>query len=131
VLDLAPLFCALLDEGFSAKDGAELFHGTLIDALAAWIGGAAERLGHRGVALGGGCLMNAVSRRAFRDACANWGSNPFSREKIPCNDGGLSLGTGVSGARRFSGGEGMCLAIPARVIELLPTRWRASVSTVL
>ena len=92
VLDLAPLFCALLDEGFSAKDGAELFHGTLIDALAAWIGGAAERLGHRGVALGGGCLMNAVVAAGLSRRLRELGIEPLLARKIPCNDGGLSLG---------------------------------------
>ena len=92
VLDLAPLFRALLDAGLSAREGAELFHGTLIEALAAWIGGAARRLGQTRVALGGGCLMNAALADGVSRRLREQGIEPLLARKIPCNDGGLSLG---------------------------------------
>ncbi len=92
MLDLAPLFRALLDQKLSAREGAELFHGTLIEALAAWIGGAARRLGQTRVALGGGCLMNAALADGLSRRLREQGIEPLLARKIPCNDGGLSLG---------------------------------------
>ncbi len=91
-LDLAPLFRALLDQKLSAREGAELFHGTLIEALAAWIGGAARRLGQTRVALGGGCLMNAALAEGVSRRLREQEIEPLLARKIPCNDGGLSLG---------------------------------------
>jgi hydrogenase maturation protein HypF len=91
-LDLAPLFRELLDAGLSAREGAELFHGTLIEALAAWIGGAARRLGQTRVALGGGCLMNAALADGLARRLREQEIEPLLARKIPCNDGGLSLG---------------------------------------
>jgi hydrogenase maturation protein HypF len=92
VLDLAPLFRSLLDQKLSPREGAELFHGTLIEALAAWIGGAARRLGQTRVALGGGCLMNAALADGVSRRLREQGIEPLLARKIPCNDGGLSLG---------------------------------------
>ncbi len=91
-LDLAPLFRALLDQKLSAREGAELFHGTLIEALAAWIGGAARRLGQTRVALGGGCLMNAALAEGVSRRLREQEIEPLLARKIPSNDGGLSLG---------------------------------------
>ena len=92
MLDLAPLFRALLDQKLSPREGAELFHGTLIEALAAWIGGAARRLGRTRVALGGGCLMNAALAEGLSRRLREQAIEPLLARKIPCNDGGLSLG---------------------------------------
>jgi hydrogenase maturation protein HypF len=92
MLDLAPLFRALLDQRLSAREGADLFHGTLIEALAAWIGGAARRLDQTRVALGGGCLMNAALAEGVSRRLREQGIEPLLARKIPCNDGGLSLG---------------------------------------
>ena len=92
MLDLAPLFRALLDEGLCAREGAELFHGTLIEALAAWIGGAARRFDQTRVALGGGCLMNAALADGLSRRLREQGIEPLLARKIPSNDGGLSLG---------------------------------------
>ncbi len=92
VLDLSPLFSELLDAGPSPTEGSELFHGTLIEALAAWIVDAARRLGQNRVALGGGCLMNAVLAEGLARRLRQEGVAPLLARKVPCNDGGLSLG---------------------------------------
>lgn len=92
VLDLSPLLAALLEPSLSAADGADLFHGTLIEALAAWIGGAARQLGHERVALGGGCLMNRVLADGLSRRLREQGVEPLLARKLPANDGGLSLG---------------------------------------
>lgn len=92
VLDLSPLFAALLEPSLSAADGSDLFHGTLVEALAAWIGGAARQLGHERVALGGGCLMNGVVAEGLCRRLREQGVEPLPARKLPANDGGLSLG---------------------------------------
>jgi hydrogenase maturation protein HypF len=92
VLDLSPLFLELLDSGLAARDGSDLFHGTLIEALVAWIVGAARERGQRRVALGGGCLMNAVLASGLVGRLRQEGLEPLLARKVPTNDGGLSLG---------------------------------------
>ncbi|ATQ67067.1 MULTISPECIES: carbamoyltransferase HypF [Methylosinus] len=91
-LDLAPLFAALLEPGLDATRGSELFHGTLIEALAIWLGDAALARGHERVALGGGCLMNKFLAEGLEQRLRARGLTPLLARKIPANDGGLSLG---------------------------------------
>ena len=92
VLDFRPLLAALLAPGLSAREGAALFHGTLIAGLAAWIGQAADQRGHINVALGGGCLLNRVLADGLTDALRRRGLVPLLARQVPTNDGGLSLG---------------------------------------
>ena len=58
-LDLHPLLDRLVDID-DPVHGAGLFHGTLIDALTAWVGELAERNNLQTVALSGGCFLNGV-----------------------------------------------------------------------
>ncbi|SEH35317.1 hydrogenase maturation protein HypF [Magnetospirillum fulvum] len=92
VLDFTPLLAVLAAPGIDRRAGAELFHGTLIAGLAAWIAQAAARLGTNAVALGGGCLMNRVLAEGLSVALARQGLSPLLARQVPCNDGGLSLG---------------------------------------
>ena len=63
VLDCLPLLEALI--GRDPADGAELFHGTLIAALAQWAAEAAERTAIDTIAMGGGsCSMPFCGRVA-------------------------------------------------------------------
>ncbi len=116
VLDLAPLFRALLDAGLSAREGAELFHGTLIEALAAWIGGAARRLGQTRVALGGGCLMNAALAEGRLAAAARTGDRTPSCAKNSMQRRRPVARTGVSRAR----GERVSLVEAKRCVLRYP-----------
>jgi hydrogenase maturation protein HypF len=61
VLDFRPLLAALADDD-DAVHGANLFHGTLAAAMAAWVRAAIERSGDaaRTVAFSGGCFYNKV-----------------------------------------------------------------------
>jgi hydrogenase maturation protein HypF len=92
ILDFRPLMSVLLTPGLRAGEGAELFHGTVIEGLAQWIGQAAAELGHTRIVLGGGCLMNAVLAEGLAVALRARGLLPFLPRAVPANDGGLSLG---------------------------------------
>ncbi|MEZ5788160.1 MAG: carbamoyltransferase HypF [Xanthobacteraceae bacterium] len=92
VLDFRPLLAALAAPGLSAREGAEIFHGTLAAGIADWIAMFARAEGHASIALGGGCLMNRV---LAEDLCARLRARslePLLARAVPPNDGGLSLG---------------------------------------
>ena len=91
-LDLSPFFRYLVEEKPSKVEGAELFHGTLIEAIAAWIVNAARRIERKRVALGGGCLMNAALAEGVALQLQKAGVEPLLARRAPSNDGGLSLG---------------------------------------
>jgi len=91
-LALRPLFAALIDENLHGLEAAELFHGTLIAALDAWIAAAAARRGLQQVALGGGCLMNRVLADGLAAALRARGFAVYLPHAVPANDGGVSLG---------------------------------------
>jgi hydrogenase maturation protein HypF len=92
VLDFTPLLGALLEPGLSARDGAELFHGTLIAGIAEWVGACAAQTGRTDIVLGGGCLSNRVLAEGLVAALRNAGLEPWLPRAAPANDGGLSLG---------------------------------------
>jgi hydrogenase maturation protein HypF len=90
VLDFRPLLRELARPDTGLREGAELFHGALIDGLAAWIDGFASP--GEAVALGGGCLMNRVLAEGLADRLRDHGFRPLLARRVPANDGGLSLG---------------------------------------
>jgi hydrogenase maturation protein HypF len=91
-LVLRPLFAALIDENLRGREAADLFHGTLIAALDAWIAEAAATSGLTQIALGGGCLMNRVLADGLAAALRARGLAVFLPRAVPANDGGVSLG---------------------------------------
>jgi hydrogenase maturation protein HypF len=92
VLDFRPLLAALLTPGLLAREGAELFHGTLIAGLADWIGQAATALDQTNIVLSGGCMGNIVLAEGLTQALRERGLAPYLPRAVPANDGGLSLG---------------------------------------
>ena len=91
-LDLAPVFATLLDDGLRGREAAELFHGTLVAALDAWIADAAAARGLSQVAIGGGCAMNRVLVDGLAAALRSRGLAVYLPRAVPANDGGVSLG---------------------------------------
>jgi hydrogenase maturation protein HypF len=72
--------------------GANLFHGTLIAGLAEWVLEAAERLSIDVILLGGGCFLNKVLTEGLIKILAKNGLKTLLSQKLPPNDGGISLG---------------------------------------
>jgi hydrogenase maturation protein HypF len=106
VLDFRPLLAGLLEPGLPAREGAELFHGTLIAGLADWIGISAKQAGQTDIVLGGGCFMNRVLAEGLGRALRDRGLVPWFARAVPANDGGLSLGQAAM-ARAHLMAEGM------------------------
>ncbi len=90
VLDLLPLLEQLIDQ--EAQPGAELFHGTLIDALTSWIASAAMDTGCHVIALSGGCFLNQVLAAGLLKSLPHIGLKPLLPRRLPPNDGAISLG---------------------------------------
>jgi hydrogenase maturation protein HypF len=90
-LNLLPLMAALA-ECSDAQQGANLFHGTLIAALADWAIQMAKEHEIKIVLLSGGCLLNRVLAEGLIERLIQSGLRPLMPQQAPPNDGGLSLG---------------------------------------
>jgi hydrogenase maturation protein HypF len=88
-LDLLPLLAALADESNPAR-GAAVFHATLAAALSEWVRGFAEEKAD--IVGAGGCFLNQVLVRSLRSRLATHGLHLVEAQRLPPNDGGLSLG---------------------------------------
>jgi hydrogenase maturation factor HypF (carbamoyltransferase family) len=99
VLDFAPLLGRLAAGDLDPAAGASLFHATLAAGLADWIGSAAHALGHRRVALGGGCMVNQRLAEGLARRLRAAGLTPLLASAVPPNDGGLSLGQALIARR--------------------------------
>jgi hydrogenase maturation protein HypF len=91
VLDLSPLLAHLAEETNVGR-GAACFHATLARALAQWVAEKAIATGIRRVALGGGCFLNRILSSALRNLLERQQLEVWEAERVPPNDGGLSLG---------------------------------------
>jgi hydrogenase maturation protein HypF len=91
-LDFLPLLGVLAEGRLSPREGAELFHGALIEGLAQFVARAATAQRIDLVALGGGCMMNRILAEGLTERLRSLGLRPLLARKLPPNDGGLSLG---------------------------------------
>lgn len=94
-LNLLPLLGRLAAWPASAGEGAARFHATLAPALVDWLSRAVNENGIHAVALGGGCFLNSILRRAVMNGLdKTFGSDltVLSARQVPPNDGGISLG---------------------------------------
>jgi len=90
VLDLTTLLAHIAD--LEPVAGANLFHGTLIAALADWVETLARAKDISQIALSGGCMMNRVLAEGLERRLGDLGFAVFKPQVLPPNDGGLSLG---------------------------------------
>ncbi|KIM00292.1 NiFe hydrogenase metallocenter assembly protein HypF [Paramagnetospirillum magnetotacticum MS-1] len=91
VLDLLPLL-ACLAHCTDPVRGANLFHGTLIEALVQWITELAAAAGTLHVTLGGGCFLNKVLTGGLVHRLKAVGLEPLTAAQVSPGDAGLSLG---------------------------------------
>ena len=91
-LDLLPLLETLADWRGTPAHGAALFHATLAAALCALATDAAAAHGRDTIALCGGCLCNGLLRDALSMGLAAAGLRVLHAERVPPNDGAISLG---------------------------------------
>ena len=100
VLDLSALLSHIADQDPVA--GANLFHGTLIAALADWARVLSKGAGITQIALSGGCMMNRILAEGLERRLRDWGFGVFKPQMLPPNDGGLSLGQAWTAVCRLS-----------------------------
>jgi hydrogenase maturation protein HypF len=91
VLDFSPLLAVLADCR-DASFGAALFHSTLTEGLAEWVGCAARQYNIADVALGGGCFHNDILLRTLFDRLAAQGLRVLTARQMQPNDSAISLG---------------------------------------
>jgi hydrogenase maturation protein HypF len=100
-LNLLPLLDRLAQCG--PAEGADLFHGTLAAAVAAWAEGAARAERLDTIALGGGCFVNRPLAEGVCQLLRAAGLRPLLPLQAPAGDGGLSLGQAWIAARMVPG----------------------------
>ncbi|MCD2174382.1 carbamoyltransferase HypF [Rhizobium sp. C4] len=91
-LDFTPLLVHLAEQRVAGSAAANLFHGTLIAGLAAWIAQARAAGGVTRVALSGGCIMNRVLAEGLSARLRAEQCEVFLPRQAPANDGGIALG---------------------------------------
>ncbi|MCL9684945.1 carbamoyltransferase HypF [Legionella maioricensis] len=89
--NLLPTLALLSDLGDPVA-GANLFHGTLIAGLAAWINQMCREKGIDMILLSGGCFLNQILAEGLTKALKELGIQPLLPRALPPNDGGISLG---------------------------------------
>jgi hydrogenase maturation protein HypF len=98
VVDWEPMMRAVLDDvaaGVPAGSIAARFHHALADAIVA----VARLAGETRVALSGGCFQNRYLVERAVTRLRQEGFRPYWHQRIPPNDGGISLGQVVAVAR--------------------------------
>ncbi|MHB8780597.1 MAG: carbamoyltransferase HypF [Candidatus Geothermincolia bacterium] len=93
LMDWRPMVPELIAELEAAADPGELafrFHLTLADMLVSACAQERDRSGR--VALSGGVFQNALLARLLVPRLAERGFEVFQHRRVPCNDGGISLG---------------------------------------
>lgn len=101
ILDFHPLL-SRLSACTDTAEGANLFHGTLVAALADWAAWAAEETGWRSVALGGGCFLNRVLTTGLVEALTARGLKALTARALSPGDAGLAVGQAWIAAQHWS-----------------------------
>jgi hydrogenase maturation protein HypF len=112
VIRLRKLFEALLADqrgGASVGEMAYRFHVTVAEMMRATCERIAQETGLRTVALSGGCFQNRLLLALVVPRLQEMGLRVIMHRRVPCNDGGVSLGQAViahfTGERELSAGD--------------------------
>ncbi|QUE31347.1 carbamoyltransferase HypF [Francisella philomiragia] len=84
---------------------SNLWHGTLAYALAQWISNSAQPRNIKNIILSGGCFQNKLLLTKTYRQLKEMDFNIYISEKVPLNDGGVSLGQAWLGAKKYKKGE--------------------------
>lgn len=104
---LLPTFNHLLTT--DAISGANLFHGTLIAGLTAWILFWAERTAVYQILLSGGCFLNKVLTEGLIQNLTTSRLKVLFPKQLPPNDGGIALGQAwIAGNMSIEDEEKVC-----------------------
>ena len=101
VVDWGPAVSAVIQDlrdGLPSGTIAARFHNTLVEVIVE----VAQRLGEPRIVLTGGCFQNRyLTERAVR-RLSETGFRPYWHQRVPPNDGGISLGQVIAAARASS-----------------------------
>ena len=106
-IDYRPMVEALAADLRGRSDVAAVaarFHNTVASMLAEAARRARQMTALETAALSGGCLANRYLRRRLTGLLQADGFEVLTHSRIPCNDGGVSLGQAVSAAARLADG---------------------------
>jgi hydrogenase maturation protein HypF len=101
-VDAAPVIAAIAADVEARRPAGQIaaaFHDALAEAVADTVGRLASRSGVRTIALTGGVFQNAKLAPAAAAALAARSLDVLEHRRVPCNDGGLSLGQALFGVR--------------------------------
>jgi hydrogenase maturation protein HypF len=102
-VDTRPLFAALLEEvgnGVGKPEMAGAFHAALAGAILETCGNLSRETGIERVVLSGGVFQNELLTAWVVESLEREGMATYLHRRVPCNDGGISLGQAVAAARR-------------------------------
>jgi hydrogenase maturation protein HypF len=102
VIDTRGLFRDVLSDVEAGKPAVEIsgrFHATMALAVIDTCGALARETGLDRVALSGGVFQNELFAGWVVDGLRATGLKPLVHGRVPCNDGGISLGQAVAAAR--------------------------------
>ena len=74
---------------------AAKFHNGLVIVLVDMCRRLANRTGIRRIVLSGGCFMNMYLVKGLCEGLVSSGFNVYTHHRVPCNDGGISLGQAI------------------------------------
>jgi hydrogenase maturation protein HypF len=100
--DLVRAVAADLRGGVATGVIAARFHHGLAGAVAAAVGLVADATGLGTVALSGGVFANTLLLGGVTERLRGHGFRVLTHHRVPCNDGGLSLGQAVAAAARLT-----------------------------
>jgi hydrogenase maturation protein HypF len=107
-VDTRPLFRAMLEDvrkGCDREEVAGKFHAALASAILETCRSLAQGTGIGRVVLSGGVFQNELLATTVVEALESAGLSCFTHRRVPCNDGGISLGQAVVAASRAEGGS--------------------------
>ncbi len=103
IVDTRPLFSSLLDDvvkGVGIRQISGRFHATLAEVVVEVCLRLGEETGIGRVVLSGGVFQNALLTTAIASCLEARGIACYLHRRVPCNDGGISLGQAVVAASR-------------------------------